>query len=175
MTRDNPRRAKKILVVAAALVLIGTVLGALLIYSAFNALTHAAASAPDLDLAALKELTTSKDIVLTAQQRAAVLLLAKKLEQDTLTPAESADLRTQLLGLLEPSQMKQIEVWKEQTMKQASEFAATPQQIIAAVERSTGLSKGSVKNWLDGVLAWWKIKKPGDNTQGLAEALAQDK
>ncbi len=174
-SHENPQRAKKILTVAAALALIGTVLAAVLVYSAFMAVKHVTVSPPDLDLVALKELTANKGIVMTEPQRAEILLLARKLTQETLTSAERADLRGQLLGLLEPGQLKQVEAWKAQAIKQAGEFTSTPRQIAAVVERATGISAASVKNWLDGVLAWWKIKQPGDNVQGLAEALEEKK
>ena len=171
LSRDNPRRMKKLIIYAGVVVLCCAVLAGFLIFSAISGLKGLAASSPDLDLLALQELVKNKGLILTETQKTQMTPLVKRMSQETTALADRAALKKQLYGLLDPVQIQKMDEWKTEVTKKAGEFTSTPQYIVSAIERYTGISVKPLKGWIDALFSWWKITKPENNAQGLNEAL----
>jgi hypothetical protein len=176
VTRHNPRGMKKIIIFTGAAILCSVVFAGFLIFSAISGLKGLAASSPDIDLLALQELMANKALLLTETQRAQMTPLVQKILRETIIPSDRADLKRQLYGLLDPIQIKQVEDWKAANIRKAGKFTSTPQNIISALERYTGISMKPLREWIDNVLlSWWKITKPEDSAKGLIEVLNEKK
>jgi hypothetical protein len=93
------------------------------------------------------------------------------MSQETTALADRTALKKQLYGLLDPAQVQQMDEWNAEVTRKAGEFTSTPQYIVSAIERYTGISVKPLKGWIDALLSWWKITKPENNAQGLNEAL----
>jgi hypothetical protein len=171
LSRDNPRRMKKLIIYAGVVLLSCTVLAAFLIFSAISGLKGFVASSTDLDLFALQELVKNKGLILTETQKTQMIPLAQRMSQETTALADRAALKKQLYGLLDPAQIQKIDEWKTEVTKKAGEFTSSPQNIVSAIERYTGISAEPLKRWIDAIFSWWKINKPENNVQGLNEAL----
>lgn len=173
--RRDRRLLKKIFIGAGVLAAGGLVIAGLMIYFIAGAVKNFASSPPDLELVALRELITTRAIVITDAQREQLKPLLEELSKAKMTPAEREAVKNRLFGLLEPSQRKQVDEWKAGVARKAEEFTSSPQRLIAFIERATGVSMKPVRDWLGALSAWWKMKKPGDDVQGLQEAVGEGK
>ncbi len=170
LSRDNPRRMKKIILYAGVILLCCIMVAGLLIYSAISGLKSLAASSPDLDLLALQELLKNKGLILSETQKTQIIPLVQRMSRETAL-ADRAALKKQLVGLLDPIQIQKMDEWKTEVTKKAGEFTSTPHYIVSVIERYTGISVKPLKGWIDALFSWWKITKPENNAQGLNEAL----
>lgn len=151
------------------------VIAGLLVYSAISGLKGIAASPPDIELLALQELIANKAILLTEAQKSKMMPLAQKISAENLTPGDKAEIKKQIYGLLDPAQTRHLDEWKSVVLKKAGEFTSTPQNIVSAVERYTGISMKPFQGWIDALLSWWKITKPADSAKGLSDILNENK
>ena len=172
LSRDNPRRMKKLILYAGVILLCCIVAAGFLIFSAISGLKGLAASSSELDLLALQELVKNKTVILTEIQRTQMLPLVQRMSKETTALADQAALKKQLYGLLDPVQIQKMDAWKTEVTKKAGEFTSTPQYVVSAIERYTGISVKPLKGWIDALFSWWKIMNPTkNNAQGLNEVL----
>jgi len=171
MARHKPRAMKKLAIFAGAAFLSCIVIAGLLVFWAISGLKGIAASPPDIDLLALQELIANKTLVLTEAQKSQMMPLAQKISGEKVTPGDRAEIKKQIYDILDPAQIKQVDEWKSVTLKKAGEFSSTPQNIVSAIERYTGISMKPVREWIDALLSWWKITKPADNAKSLSDTL----
>ena len=175
VSRRNPRALKKLFLFAGAAFLGFIVIAGLLVYSALSGLKGIAASPPDIELLALQELIANKAILLTEAQKSKMMPLAQKLSGEKISPEDKAAIKQQIYGLFDPAQTRQLDEWKSVLLKKAGEFTSTPENIVSAAERYTGISMKPVQGWIDALLSWWKITRPTDSAKGLSDILNENK
>lgn len=175
MARYNPRVMKKLALFAGAAFLGFIVIAGLLVYTAISGLKSITASPPDIELLAMQELIANDVILLTEAQKSQMIPLVQKLSGEIIPHEDKAAIKRQIYGLLDPAQTRQLDEWKSEILKKAGEFTSTPQNIVSAVERYTGISMKPFQGWIDALLSWWKITKPADSAKSLGDTLNEKK
>ncbi len=126
---------------------------------------------PDPELVAMQQLLVSGEIVLTMEQKEKTLSIVEQLAEKEMPEEQQAALKEELWAVFSPEQMKKIRDRQNESARKAAGVSALPAQLAGYLEKYTGLTMEKVREHLDAVLAWWKMKKPGNSAEELHETL----
>lgn len=123
------------------------------------------------DLVALEQLIRQKVIVLTEEQKAALIPIIKELNNPALAPQAKENLTRQMDQVLGPAQVQKLQEWQKQTQAQTKGFISSGKSAVSGL-----LSRyGDVPNQVlrNGLTGWRDLLgRTHTGTDGLLKALS---
>ncbi|MFZ5761094.1 MAG: hypothetical protein ACOY32_15885 [Thermodesulfobacteriota bacterium] len=126
---------------------------------------------PDPELIAMQQLIASGEIVLTMEQKEKISPIVEQLAAKEVPEEQQNALMEELWAVFSPEQMKKIRAKQNELASKAEGVSALPAQVVVYLEKYTGLTIEKVREHIDAVLAWWKMRKPGNSAEELHETL----
>ncbi len=164
------RTLKKLVITVVAVGGIFIIAAACLVGYGLNQLNKMAANRPDPELVALNSLLSTKQIVLTEQQKQEIEPLLSQLDSGQAEGQQLENVKTQILANLNQQQFKSLKTWQNNMEANADGIKEVGRDAaVETISKYTGLPPEDSQRLFSSVAAWFGLNPTTDIAKSLQQ------